>query len=76
MHDVMDLNFLFTQIVDYVSAYKPLLTAIKAEYEDCVETIQRGQREAFFLSGKVKAMTSEPSTVHNYRKRGDELEQK
>ena len=66
----------FDRIIDYVTAYKPLLTAIKAEYEDCIETIQRGQREAFFLSGKLKAMASEPSTIRNYRKRGDELEYK
>ena len=66
----------FLQIIDYVTAYKPLLTAVKAEYEDCIETIQRGQREAFYLTGKLQAMAHEPSTIHNYRKRADELENK
>lgn len=66
----------FDRIIDYVTAYKPVLTAIKAEYEDCIETIQRGQREAFYLTGKLKAMAHEPSTIHNYRKRADELDQK
>ena len=69
------VNFI-SQVIDYVGAYKPLLTAIKAEYEDVIETIQRGQREAFFLTGKLKAMASEPSTLRNYRKRADELETK
>lgn len=64
------------QIIDYVTAYKPLLTAVKAEYEQCIETIQRGQQEAFYLSGKVKAMSSEPRTIYNYKKRSDELEHK
>ena len=57
-------------------AYKPLLTAIKAEYEDVIETVQRGQREAFYLSGKLKAVACGPSTLRNYRKRADELEAK
>ena len=65
-----------SQIIDHVTAYKPLLTAIKAEYEDCIDTILRGQKEAVFLTGKLKSMASEPSTIRNYRMRADELEQK
>ena len=75
--NISDLfRLLFTQIIDYVSAYKPLLTAIKAEYEECIETIQRGQQEAFYLSGKLKAVASQPSTIYNFKKRADELEHK
>ena len=70
------INFHSFQIIEYVNAYKPLLTAIKSEYEETISTIQRGQREAFFLAGKVKAMTSELSTIHNYRKRAEDLDQK
>ena len=61
------------QIIEHVTAYKPLLTAIKAEYEECIDTILRGKQEAFYLNGKLKAMASEASTVRNYRKRCDEL---
>ena len=64
------------KVVDYVTAYKPLLTAVKAEYEECIDTILRGQREAFYLGGKLKAMAHEPSTIHNYRKRAEDLQQK
>lgn len=64
------------QVIDHVMAYRPVLTAIKAEYEDCIETIQEGQREAFFLMGKLNALATEPSTIHNYRKRADDLEEK
>ncbi|XP_013383339.1 clathrin heavy chain linker domain-containing protein 1 [Lingula anatina] len=64
----------FDRVIEHVTAYKPLLTAVKAEYEECIDTILRGKREAAFLSGKLRAMASEPSTRRNYRKRADELE--
>ena len=49
---------------------------IKKEYEDTIETIKKGQREAIFLQGKLKAMASEPSTIRNYKKRSDELDER
>lgn len=64
------------QIIEYVTAYKPLLTAIKKEYEFTIDSIRKGQREADYLNGKLKAMASEPSTIRNYRKRADELEER
>lgn len=64
------------QIIDHVTAYQPLLTVIKKEYEDTIEAIKKAQREATFLHGKLKAMASEPSTIRNYKKRGDELEER
>ena len=66
----------FFQVINYVTSYKPLLTMIKAEYEDIVESLQQGQRDAFYLSGKLKAMSTEPCTLRNYRRRADELELK
>lgn len=68
--------FVIQQLIEYVTAYKPILTAVKAEYEDCINVITKGQKEAFFLSGKLKAMASEASTLRNYRKRIDELDLK
>ncbi|XP_064599978.1 clathrin heavy chain linker domain-containing protein 1-like [Liolophura sinensis] len=64
----------FNKIIEYVTAYKPILTKIKKEYEETIEAIITGQREAVFLTGKLKAMSSEPSTLRNYRKRADQLE--
>lgn len=66
----------FLQVIEYVTAYKPLLTAIKKEYEVTIESIRKGQREADYLNGKLKAMASEPSTIRNYKKRADELEER
>ncbi|WAR19798.1 CLHC1-like protein [Mya arenaria] len=66
----------FNKIIEHVTAYQPLLTGIKKEYEDTIEAIKKAQREATFLHGKLKAMASEPSTIRNYRRRGDELEER
>lgn len=66
----------FNKIIEYVTAYKPLLTAIKKEYEFTIDSIRKGQREADYLNGKLKAMASEPSTIRNYKKRADELEER
>ncbi|KAL5008618.1 hypothetical protein ScPMuIL_014199 [Solemya velum] len=66
----------FNKIIEYVVALRMLLTMIKKEYEDTIEAIKKGRREAAFLHGKLKAMASEPSTVRNFRKRSDELEDK
>ena len=69
----VSLNFFF-QLIEHVIAYRPILTAIKAEYENCIETIERGQKESFYLSGKVKAMAAEQTTLNNYQRRTDELQ--
>ncbi|XP_074655694.1 clathrin heavy chain linker domain-containing protein 1-like [Tubulanus polymorphus] len=66
----------FDKVIDHVTAYKPILTAIQAEYEECIETIIRGNQQAFYLNGKLKALASEPTTMRNYKKRIDELEQR
>lgn len=70
-------NFdLYLQIIEHVTAYKYLLTTIKKEYEDIIEAIRTAQQKSVFLQGKLKAMASEPSTIRNYKKRCDELEER
>ncbi|KAH9495526.1 hypothetical protein Btru_013499 [Bulinus truncatus] len=64
----------FNKVIEHVVAYKPILTAIKKEYEDTIDLIKAGQKESDFLQLKLKSMASEPSTLRNYRKRADELE--
>ncbi|CAL1546669.1 unnamed protein product [Lymnaea stagnalis] len=66
----------FNKVIEHVTAYKPVLTRIQKEYEDTIEIIKKGQREASFLQSKLKAMASEPSTLRNYKKRADELEER
>jgi len=59
-----------------VTAYKSLLSAIKAEYEECIDTIRRGQNEAQYLNGKLSEMVNEPGTLQHNRRRADELKYK
>ncbi|XP_033102699.1 clathrin heavy chain linker domain-containing protein 1-like [Anneissia japonica] len=66
----------FDQLIDYVSAYRPLLTMVKVEYEDCINAVKQGQMDAFYLRGKVTSMAAEKTTVSNYRRRAVELEDK
>ncbi|KAJ7372039.1 Clathrin heavy chain linker domain-containing protein 1 [Desmophyllum pertusum] len=66
----------FERLIDQHSTYRDLLSRIKAEYEECIEAIERGQREAVYLSGKLAAKVMEPETIRIFQKRADELELK
>ncbi|XP_078369967.1 clathrin heavy chain linker domain-containing protein 1-like isoform X1 [Oculina patagonica] len=66
----------FERLIDQHSTYRDLLSRIKAEYEECIEAIERGQREAVYLSGKLAATILEPETIRIVQKRADELELK
>uniref|UniRef100_A0A493SWL8 Clathrin heavy chain linker domain-containing protein 1 n=1 Tax=Anas platyrhynchos platyrhynchos TaxID=8840 RepID=A0A493SWL8_ANAPP len=63
-------------IIEYVSAYKNILTSIKQEYEAFITRIKNGQRNVFFLRGRLKALESESTALLYYRKRAMELEDK
>lgn len=65
-----------SQIIEYVSAYKNILTSIKQEYEAFITRIKNGQRNVFFLRGRLKALESESTALLYYRKRAMELEDK
>ena len=56
-----------------MTAYRPLLTRVKKEYEDVINAIERGKAEAGYLNDKIQSMAQEPSTLRNYRRRYDEL---
>ncbi|XP_031806346.1 clathrin heavy chain linker domain-containing protein 1 isoform X3 [Sarcophilus harrisii] len=66
----------FDKIIEHVTAYKTILTSIKQEYDSFIETIKRGQRNAFYLHGKLKVLAAEPTTLVYHRKRVDQLEAK
>ncbi|XP_066851620.1 clathrin heavy chain linker domain-containing protein 1 [Anser cygnoides] len=66
----------FDKIIEYVSAYKNILTSIKQEYKAFITRIKNGQRNAFFLCGRLKALESECTALLYYRKRAMELEDK
>ncbi|XP_075004053.1 clathrin heavy chain linker domain-containing protein 1 [Calonectris borealis] len=70
----------FDKIIEYITTYKNILTSIKQEYEAFIARMKNGQRNAFFLHGRLKALESESTThCHNKlysRKRAMELEHK
>ncbi|XP_078005646.1 clathrin heavy chain linker domain-containing protein 1 isoform X2 [Phascolarctos cinereus] len=48
----------------------------KQEYDSFIETIKKGQRNAFYLHGKLKVLAAEPTTLVYHRKRVVQLEAK
>lgn len=67
----------FDQLVESKAAvYKSLLSQIKAEYEEFIDTLERGQNQTVFLQGTLKALLSERANVRHFAQRGDDLEGK
>ncbi|CAH3046756.1 unnamed protein product, partial [Pocillopora meandrina] len=70
------LKVYFESLIDQHSTYRDLLSRIKAEYEHCIAALERGQREAVYLSEKLAATLMEHQTFRNIKARADELELK
>ncbi|XP_007936192.1 clathrin heavy chain linker domain-containing protein 1 [Orycteropus afer afer] len=66
----------FDKVIEYVTAYKPILTSIKKEYDAFIETIKKGRSTAFYLHGKLKVLAAEPTALVYHRKRIIQLEAK
>ncbi|KAM8947851.1 clathrin heavy chain linker domain-containing protein 1 [Pelodytes ibericus] len=63
----------FDKVIDYCTDHKRILTAIKQEYDEFIDTIKQGQMDAVHLQRKLKSLASEPTTLMYYRKRAKEL---
>ena len=67
----------FDQLIEHkVAVSKELLTAVKAEYEECIAALEKGQSQAVFLQNMLESTMVEKSTLRHYINRGDELEEK
>ncbi|XP_069350820.1 clathrin heavy chain linker domain-containing protein 1 isoform X2 [Eulemur rufifrons] len=66
----------FDKVIEYVTAYKSILTSIKKEYDAFIETLKKDQRDAFYLHGKLKVLAAEPTALVYHRKRIIQLEAK
>lgn len=67
----------FDQLIESKAVvYKSILSQIKAEYEEFIETLERGQSQTVYLQGLLKALLSEKANVRHFVQRGDELEEK
>ncbi|XP_023572350.1 clathrin heavy chain linker domain-containing protein 1 isoform X2 [Octodon degus] len=66
----------FDKVIEYVTAYKSILTSIKKEYDTFIETIKEHQRTAFHLRGKLKALAAEPTALVHHQRRIIQLKEK
>lgn len=67
----------FDQLIESKAVlYKSLLSQIKAEYEQFIDTLERGQNQNVFLQGLLKTLLSEKANVRHFTQRGDELVEK
>ncbi|KAF7468438.1 clathrin heavy chain linker domain-containing protein 1 [Marmota monax] len=66
----------FNKVIDYVTAYKSILTSIKKEYDAFIETLKKDRRTTFFLHGKLKVWAAEPTVLVYHQRRAIQLEAK
>ncbi|GAA6083442.1 clathrin heavy chain linker domain-containing protein 1 isoform X1 [Tachysurus ichikawai] len=66
----------FHKIIDYATAYKPILTAIKKEYDDFIASVNYDQHQAQLAHGKLKAMLAQPTSFMYYQRRADQLQER
>ncbi|XP_053474950.1 clathrin heavy chain linker domain-containing protein 1 isoform X2 [Ictalurus furcatus] len=66
----------FDKIIDYATAYKPILTAIKKEYDDFIASVKSDQRQAQLAQGKLKAMLARPTSLMYYQRRAAQLQER
>ncbi|KAM6180149.1 LOW QUALITY PROTEIN: clathrin heavy chain linker domain-containing protein 1 [Erethizon dorsatum] len=64
------------QVIDYVTAYKFILTSIKKEYDAFVETLKKSQRTAFYLHGRLKALAAGHTALVHHQRRTIQLKEK
>lgn len=73
----MVFKYVFNQLIESKAVvYKSILSQIKAEYEEFIDTLERGQSQTIYLQRMLKALLSEKENVRHFVQRGDELEEK
>lgn len=65
---------IFLKVIQYVTSYQPLLTAIKGEYERLIGSVRQGHQTAAYLRAQIETLASQPTTITNYRRRCAQLE--
>ncbi|KAI5087883.1 hypothetical protein C0J45_22372 [Silurus meridionalis] len=66
----------FHKIIDYSTAYKPILTAIKKEYDDFITSLKNNQHQAQLAHGKMKTQLTQPTSIMYYQRRAAQLQEK
>ena len=66
----------FEEIILRHSSYATLLSNIKHEYENCIEAMCRGEKEAAYLYRNLTSGISGVGTLENYKRQIQDLEKK
>ncbi|XP_062375631.1 clathrin heavy chain linker domain-containing protein 1-like [Sardina pilchardus] len=66
----------FDKLIEHVTAYKRILTAIKKEYEDFINSVKKNDRDAKLAQRKLKAMIAQPTSLMYCQQRAVELQER
>lgn len=64
----------FNKVIEHIHSYRPLLLAVKKEYENVIEALRTSKNQNPRLQHVLMALSTQGSTLHNYRMRIDQLE--
>ncbi|XP_031434839.1 clathrin heavy chain linker domain-containing protein 1 isoform X2 [Clupea harengus] len=66
----------FDKIIEHATAYKRILTAIKEEYEDFINSVKKSGRDAKLAQRKLKAIIAQPTSLMYCQRRAVELQER
>ncbi|KAL7841786.1 hypothetical protein SRHO_G00254770 [Serrasalmus rhombeus] len=66
----------FDKVIDYATAYEPILTAIKKEYDEFIAAVKTNDRKAKLARGKLKALVTQPTSLMYCQKRAAQLQER
>ncbi|KAJ8013878.1 hypothetical protein DPEC_G00034370 [Dallia pectoralis] len=66
----------FNKIIEYSTAYKAVLTAIKKEYDDFICAIKKTDRDAKLEQWRLKAMLAQPTSIMYCQRRASQLQER
>lgn len=72
--DIMLLFSFHLKVIEHIHSYRPLLLAVKKEYESVIEALRTSKNQNPRLQHVLMALSTQGSTLHNYRMRIDQLE--
>ena len=68
--------FDFIQVIEYATAYKTILTAIKKEYDSFISAIMKSDCKAKLAQGKLKARVAQPTSLMYCQRRAFQLQER
>ncbi|XP_069464341.1 clathrin heavy chain linker domain-containing protein 1 [Ambystoma mexicanum] len=66
----------FDKVIEYLTSYKNILSAVKQEYDTLIDSITLGQKDAFYLNEKLKSVTIDSNRLIYYKRRATQLQDK